>query len=217
MTIQHNIITDPDIHEPKGVASATSGTVYKADGTGSGNWVYPLTGIDTALNGQVFESDGSGSGSWKYPPAKGHAEIYINGGTTAHTLGSASAFTLLNPSGEWTASGAEDVLSVTAASGEINLDLAGHYKIDFWCNFTTASVAAGSLYKFKFAIDGVVSPRVVTVTKPTNGADILHVAATGIVSATAGQTLSMYVGGDGSSSSTNITVTEAGLVALHLD
>jgi len=58
MTIQHNIITDPDIHEPKGVASATSGKVYI--------------------------SNGSGSGTWEYPPAKPHAEIYISSGATTH-------------------------------------------------------------------------------------------------------------------------------------
>ena len=54
MTIQHNVITDPDIHEPKGVAAASSGQVYVANGSGSGTWkdkdkwlgVY--TGFDSA-------------------------------------------------------------------------------------------------------------------------------------------------------------------------
>lgn len=217
MTVQHNVITDPDLHEPKGVASAASGKVYKSDGTGSGSWVYPLTGLDTALADQTFESDGSGSGIWKYPPAKGHAEIYINNGTTAHTLGSGSSFTKLNPGTEWTASGFEDILTVDPANGEIDLVLAGHYKVDFWINFTTAALSSGTPYYFKFAINGTPSARVVTVTKPTNGIDTLHVMASGLISATAGQTLSIYAGGDGTSSSTNITVTEAGLNALWLD
>lgn len=39
MAIQHSAITDPDIHEPKGVASASLGQVYTADGAGSGDWV----------------------------------------------------------------------------------------------------------------------------------------------------------------------------------
>jgi hypothetical protein len=39
MTIQHSAIQDPQIHEPKGVATATSGDVYQADGAGSGDWV----------------------------------------------------------------------------------------------------------------------------------------------------------------------------------
>lgn len=42
MAIQHSAITDPNIHEPKGVASATAGTVYVADGAGSGTWQDPI-------------------------------------------------------------------------------------------------------------------------------------------------------------------------------
>jgi len=191
MTIQHNIITDPDIHEPKGVASATSGKVYI--------------------------SNGSGSGAWEYPPGKAHAEIYISGGTTAHTLAGSSAYTILNPSGEWTASGNEDILTVTPASGLITLNQAGHYYISFWINFTTASIASGSSYHFKYALDGSVSSREVAVSKPTNGVDKIVISSTGTVNATANQVLSIYAGGDGTSSGTNITPTEAGLVALFLD
>lgn len=38
MPIEHNVITDPDIHEPKGVAAASDGQIYIADGAGSGDW-----------------------------------------------------------------------------------------------------------------------------------------------------------------------------------
>lgn len=38
MTIQHAIVTDPNIHEPKGASTALVDTVYVADGLGSGNW-----------------------------------------------------------------------------------------------------------------------------------------------------------------------------------
>jgi hypothetical protein len=191
MTIQHNVITDPDLHEPKGAASAASGKVYI--------------------------SNGSGSGTWEYPPGKAHAEIYISGGTTAHTLAGSSAFTILNPSGEWTASGNEDILTVTPGSGIITLNQAGHYYISFWINFTTASIASGSSYHFKYALDGSVSSREVAVSKPTNGVDKIVISSTGTVNATANQVLSIYAGGDGTSSGTDITPTEAGLVALFLD
>jgi hypothetical protein len=40
MATEHNTITDPNIHEPKGVASASDGQVYIADGVGSGDWRY---------------------------------------------------------------------------------------------------------------------------------------------------------------------------------
>lgn len=191
MTVQHNAITDPDIHEPKGIAAATAGKVYV--------------------------SDGASSGDWKYAPGKAHAEIYITSGATTHTLAAASAFTKLNPSGEWAASGNEDHLTVDAANGEIDLLYAGHYYISFWMTFSTATIASGSQYKFKFAIDGVTSPRTVYVTKPTNGSDIIEISATGLLSATANQTLSIYAGGDGTSSGTAFTPLESGLQALFLD
>lgn len=35
---EHNTITDPELHEPKGVAAATSGQVYIANGAASGAW-----------------------------------------------------------------------------------------------------------------------------------------------------------------------------------
>ncbi len=38
MTIEHSNITDPEIHEPKGVATASANDVYVADGAGSGSW-----------------------------------------------------------------------------------------------------------------------------------------------------------------------------------
>jgi len=189
MTIQHNVITDPDLHEPKGVATATSGKVYI--------------------------SDGSGSGAWTYPPGKAHADLYISGGSTAHTLAGSSAYSLLNPSGEWT-EGDVSILTTTAGNGTITLSQAGTYYVDFWINFTTAAIASGSVYNFKYALDGSTGTRLTTVAKPTNAADKLTLASSGLVNATAGQTLSMFVGGDGTSSGTNITPTEAGLTVLFL-
>lgn len=41
MTIEHKNIDDANLHEPLGVASAAVGTVYVADGAGSGAWSPP--------------------------------------------------------------------------------------------------------------------------------------------------------------------------------
>lgn len=50
MATEHSTITDPDIHEPKGVAAATSGQIYVADGAASGSWVTPtLETINTSV------------------------------------------------------------------------------------------------------------------------------------------------------------------------
>jgi len=41
MTIEHSIVTDPDIHEPKGISTAVANKVYVAISAGAGAWMYP--------------------------------------------------------------------------------------------------------------------------------------------------------------------------------
>lgn len=41
----HKDLTGAELHEPKGVASAASGTVYVADGSGSGDWTPVYDGV----------------------------------------------------------------------------------------------------------------------------------------------------------------------------
>lgn len=37
--VNHNTLTDPYLHEPKGISTALAGQIYVADGAGSGTWV----------------------------------------------------------------------------------------------------------------------------------------------------------------------------------
>lgn len=37
--VNHNTLTDPYLHEPKGASTALAGQIYVADGAGSGDWV----------------------------------------------------------------------------------------------------------------------------------------------------------------------------------
>lgn len=36
--VQHSALTDPELHEPKDISTASSGEVYVADGSASGAW-----------------------------------------------------------------------------------------------------------------------------------------------------------------------------------
>lgn len=46
MAVQHSSLTGADLHEPKGVATATVGTVYVANGASSGTWTsVPATSV----------------------------------------------------------------------------------------------------------------------------------------------------------------------------
>lgn len=97
MTIQHKSIPDADLHEPKGVASATDGQVYIADGSGSGAWEYPLSGLDTATAGQVFISDGSDSGSFAGIYKYVNVFAGFDATTPAYSLATTTSDQLLNP------------------------------------------------------------------------------------------------------------------------
>lgn len=52
---QHKDLTGTDLHEPKGIETASSGEVYVADGNGSGSWQEILDGIG---NLNTFELNG---------------------------------------------------------------------------------------------------------------------------------------------------------------
>lgn len=52
----HSALTGADLHEPKGVATATSGQVYIANGSGSGAWTSPtLVNMASAVTATATE------------------------------------------------------------------------------------------------------------------------------------------------------------------
>jgi hypothetical protein len=46
MAVEHKDLTGDQLHEPKGVETAPVGTVYTADGIGSGSWSAPTSAIN---------------------------------------------------------------------------------------------------------------------------------------------------------------------------
>ena len=98
-TVQHSAITDPNIHEPKGVAAATINKVYVSNGTGSGTWqkLSPpqLAGLTT--NGQAGDTvtvDGAGNFVLTGTP---HGQVHFYNLATPYTLTYPSSFTKLAP------------------------------------------------------------------------------------------------------------------------
>jgi hypothetical protein len=98
-TVQHSAITDPNIHEPKGVAAATVNKVYVSNGTGSGTWkkLSPpqLSGLTT--NGQAGDTvtvDGSGNFVLTGTP---HGQVHFYNLASPYTLTYPSSFTKLAP------------------------------------------------------------------------------------------------------------------------
>lgn len=51
--VNHSTLTDPYLHEPKGVASASVGKVYVANGSGSGTWTAKESLVELSLEGYI--------------------------------------------------------------------------------------------------------------------------------------------------------------------
>ena len=60
-TIQHSVLSGGELHEPKGIASATSDQVYVADGVGGGVWrTIQTVGWENIQNNGAAQSLSSG-------------------------------------------------------------------------------------------------------------------------------------------------------------
>lgn len=165
-------------------------------------YLHESKGVSTALDGQVYITDGLGSGSWEHLAKYG--ELYMTGAATTQALTATAA--RLDPGTTWLA-GESANITLNTADGTFTVTNTDKYFIHFWCSFSTDSVAAGTLYTFYYAIDGVPSARSFATQKLTAGVDRLSAGAFGIAPLTAGQVLSIYA-----KSSTNSTITpvEAG-------
>lgn len=94
--IQHKNIPDAQLHEPKGVVSASANTAYLADGLGSGSWQTPkVSGVDSANEGAVLRANGDGTVSWVFLP-NGYG-FYVHSGAT-QTFDSTFSKLLINGS-----------------------------------------------------------------------------------------------------------------------
>ena len=81
MTIEHSVITDPNIHEPKDITTALTGQVYAADGAGSGSWANTPTAANEVIVNVASDF-----------PAPSGGEIQLEDGKT-YTLGAAIVLT----------------------------------------------------------------------------------------------------------------------------
>ena len=71
--VSHSTLTGSELHEPKGISSATAGDIYEADGVGSGAWVraynigwedYNHNGSSQSLSTSFIDLNNDGAGSF---------------------------------------------------------------------------------------------------------------------------------------------------------
>lgn len=117
---EHNTVTDPEIHEPKGASSANSGETYVSDGAGSGSWTNLVSIVPLLMSGSMADVS---TANTVYVP------ISYSGAITKFTSviegapsgGSASTITIKNSVGTTIASVSVPTTSVAGDIFSVNM------------------------------------------------------------------------------------------------
>lgn len=119
MAVEHSAITDPDIHEPKNVSTASAGRYYRADGAGSGAW----------------------------KPIHAYGEMYRQAGTDSVAIDSANVFHVLDSRVVWTHDSLM-LENVTFDSFFLTTTIAGDYRLSADVSFRGDSTPAVWAFSF---------------------------------------------------------------------
>lgn len=187
MTIEHKDIVDGQRHEPKGASTALTGTVYVADGLGSGVW--KKVGFDnttgTTAYGQMVVTNNS-------------TPITLTA-VADTTFNTPSQFTLFSGTGAPLA--AETLSGITFNTNRLTVPYTGVYEINTYANVVQFPSNTAKI-SFRFLINGVTySSRGPIVKSAVNGdSDLL--SAHGLLTLNAGDFIQTVIASDTSGSVT---------------
>lgn len=203
--VQHVAITDPQIHEPKGVAAASANYVYVSDGAGSGSWkkvdsllLKSLAGDGGSSNLRLV-SDGTNGFTLKTNAAYGCMASTSNTNNFAitaaadTTLLTASQYSLFTGTGAPWAS--ENLLGITFATDRLTVPVAGIYKLDVW-GTVTAFPSATAKVGLRHKVNATTSGTRFSIAKSGAAGDICVLAYSEILSLSASDYVQMMVASD---------------------
>ena len=110
--VNHSTLTDPFLHEPKGVAAASSGDVYLANGSGSGAWTSRQSMITVQF------PDISSATSLYVPIPYAGTITKIQSALTAAISGGDAVFTITNSAGN--SMGTLTITQSGSAAGDVD-------------------------------------------------------------------------------------------------
>ena len=205
MTIEHRIITDPEIHEAKGITTAATNTSYKANGAGTGTWrktVSPdLQGIsgDSGVSDKVLVSDGANGFKFVSGIAHGSQTITANAVNIALTAVADTTFNTPTQYSLMTGTGSpwlgETLSGITFSVDKLTVPITGVYLITSYLNIgafpsTVAKIA------LRYRINGsTFSTRFPTIKSSGTGAES-QLIGFGLVSMSAGDYIQLYIASD---------------------
>lgn len=175
----------------------------------TGAQLHEPKGADTANADEVYVADGAGSGNWTalFQYADIHTEevdaVSVGSiGTTAQTF-------------PFTSNSESEVVVADAANNRITLTNAGVYWVTFSVSFSTTAVGDAGLYEFKLALDG--TPEGHAMARQMSGSsDTGSGGFSGLITATAGQQLTIEVESDEAGNSDDIDIYHANLAVVKV-
>ncbi|MEK0324372.1 MAG: hypothetical protein QQN63_01605 [Nitrosopumilus sp.] len=185
MSIEHSTILDPEIHEPKDIALATSAQVYTASGAGTGTWAD------------------------QHAPAS-HASSNITANTNTIAITAAVDNTMHTATDYVPITGLTAKLlvgsDISHTGGDFLINTTGWYQIGFWLSMSSSS--ASSKLAMTIGINGVVQvvDSAVLIQLMKTAGDIGNVSGIGTIPLSAGDIVTGHIASDTTS---NITIHEA--------
>jgi hypothetical protein len=179
ITIQHRLIPDAELHEPKGASGAALGTVYVSTGGGTGVWkkvgadvlqglsgdgsVAGLKAITNGSNGFVLRADNA-YGAMSTTNNTNNFAVTAAGDTTLNTNSDFVVFT--GTGAPWSG---ENIFGATFNTDRITVLTSGVYAVKVWAQvsgFPSNVTFIGA----KFKVNGATySPRVMKVKSNAGG------------------------------------------------
>jgi hypothetical protein len=215
MAIEHRVIPDSELHEPKGVVAAASNTTYFANGSGTGAWkkvgAETLKGIagDSGLSDRKLLTDGANG--FKLVLDKAHGVMAITENGNAKVMTAAADPTLANTadyvlfSGTGAPWASESLFNTTFNTDRLIASVPGVYNFRAWINLS-AYPTNTALVGFRFKIsNSTFSPRT-SILKSNSAGDHGNFSAFGLVTLGLGDYVQLYVA---SSAAGNLVVRNA--------
>lgn len=151
MAIEHSVITDPEIHEPKGASSAAGGYVLVANGDGTTSWFDPSQVVDPSDLQDAALMVAQSFGEQTFPAVDTPIQVAFGAGQQ----------------------GPADPVMISGL-GVLTFNVTGTYRIVVELQFglTEASVQDDALFHFRAKVNGTQIDKTTTQRTAGKNADV---------------------------------------------
>lgn len=181
MAIEHASISDPEIHEPKGVSTAAANTAYLADGAGSGVWR------------QITYSDIANVFSYGSMVITNNATNFPLTAVADTTFGTPSQYSVMTGVGAPFSS--ENLYNLTFDTDKLVVPYTGIYKVDVYMNIS-AYPGTNAKVSMRHLLNGTTYSSRAPIVKASGTGAAGQLTGFGLVSMTAGDSLQIALASD---------------------